>query len=88
MYIHVNFADGSNPWLSINLTKKQAIKKANYFRKKYGDQVYITFGGAGNKKELLQDFNGCWFVRYDNKAKTFKRLGDALNFLLKEDKKQ
>lgn len=88
MYIHVKFADGSNPWLSFNLTKKQTIKKVNYFQKKYRDQIYIAINEIETNKELLQDFNGCWFVRYDNKAKTYKRLGDALNFLLKEDKKQ
>lgn len=85
MYMLVKFADGSNPWYSINPTKKQAIKRANYFQNKYGDKVYIFFGAAGTDTEVLHDANGVWFVRYDNKAKTYKRLGDALNFLLKEE---
>lgn len=85
MYMLVKFADGSNPWYWINPTKKQAIKKTAYFRKKYGNKVYIFFGAAGTDKEVLHDNNFAWFVRYNNKAKTYKRLGDALNFLLKED---
>lgn len=83
MYMLVKFADGSNPWYWINPTKKQAIKKAAYFRKKYGEKVYIFFGAAGNKKELTHDARGVWFVRCDNKVKTYSRLGDALSFLLK-----
>ena len=85
MYILVRFSDGSNPWYSINPTKKQAIKYGYYFRKKYGDKAVIFYGSANTKKELTHDANGVWFVRYNNKAKTYKRLGDALNFLLKEE---
>ena len=85
MYILVRFSDGSNPWYCINPTKKQAIKHGYYFREKYGDKAVIFYGSADTNKELTHDQNGVWFVRYDNKAKTYKRLGDALNFLLKEE---
>ena len=85
MYILVRFSDGSNPWYCINPTKKQALKHGHYFRKKYGEKAVIFFGRAGSDKELTHDADGVWFVRYDNKAKIYKRLGDALNFLLKED---
>ncbi len=37
--------------------------------------------------ELLHDFNYNLFVRYDNKSKQYKRIGNALNFIEKmEDK--
>ena len=43
----------------------------------------ITAGAA----ELLHDCNYNLFVRYDNKAKQYKRIGNALNFIEKmEDK--
>ena len=43
----------------------------------------VTAGTA----ELLHDFNYGLFVRYDNKAKEYKRIGNALNFIEKlEDK--
>ena len=85
MYILVRFSDGSNPWYCINPTKQQAIRKAKFFRKAYGEKAVICFGRAGTRKEVTHDVNGVWFVRYNNKAKTYKRLGDALNFLLKEE---
>ena len=84
MYMLVKFADGSNPWYTINPTKAQAIKKASYFREKYGDDVYICFGAAGTDMEILHDFNGVWFVRHNNKSKVYKQLGSALNALIKE----
>ena len=87
MYILVRFSDGSNPWYCINPTKKQAINKARFFRKAYGEKAVIFFGRAGTNKELTHDANGVWFVRYNNKAKTYKRLGNALNFLLEEEKR-
>lgn len=43
----------------------------------------VTAGPA----ELLHDFNYNLFVRYDNKSKNYKRIGNALNFIEKlEDK--
>ena len=56
MYMLVKFSDGSNPWYAIHLTKKQAIKKANYFCNKYGDDVFISFGAVGTDIEVLHDF--------------------------------
>lgn len=41
---------------------------------------FIIQAGAA---ELLHDSNYQLFVRYDNKAKTYKRFGNALNFIEK-----
>lgn len=87
MYILVRFSDGSNPWYCINPTKAQAIRKAKFFRKAYEKSAVVFIGRAGTTKEITHDANGVWFVRYNNKAKTYKRLGNALNFLLEEEKR-
>lgn len=84
MYIHVDFRDGSNPWYILNADKKTALKHIKYFRRTYGPAVSIT-AGCG-ERQLLHDYNGAWFVRYDNKAKTYKHIGHAINFLLKGEK--
>lgn len=85
MIVHVTFNDGSNPWLAFDLDKKQVIKTVDRFRKKYGGiisiEIYI------NDLTIQHDYNFTWFIRHDNKAATFRRLGNAINFCEKYNKK-
>lgn len=87
MLVHVTFTDGSNPWLSAWLDKEHAIKKVNYFKKKYHVND-ISIEIYTNNYVIEHDHNYTWFIRYDNKAKTFQRLGNAINFTERKDNNQ
>lgn len=85
MIMHVTFHDGSNPWVAFNLDKKQVIKTADRFRKNCGDNISIEIY-AGDLT-IRHDYKFNWFVRYDNKAAVYSRLGNAINFCEKYNSK-
>ena len=85
MVIHITFNDGSNPWVAFNLDKKQLKKTVTRFRKKYGENICIDIFAENLKIE--HDYNYIWFIRYENKAASFRHLGNALNFCEKYNKK-
>ena len=85
MVVHVTFNDGSNPWIAFNLDKKQVIKTVNRFRKNCGDNICIDIYVGDLKIE--HDYNNIWFIRCDNKAASFRRLGNAINFCEKYNSK-
>lgn len=78
MVVHVTFNDGSNPWVAFNLDKKQVIKTVDRFRKKCGGDICIDI--YIGDLIIQHDYNYIWFIRYENKAATFRRLGNAINF--------
>ena len=87
MLVHVTFADGSNPWLSAWLDKDHAIKKVTYFRKKYraGD-IFIEI--YTNNHIIEHNHYYTWFIRDDKNAPSFKRLGNAINYVERKDNNQ
>ncbi len=94
MILHIEFKDGSNPyvfypragfeaWDYSPEARSRAICKEfkRWQRNGFFPENYFTVSVKGLTVE--HDHGGTWFIRYDNKAKEYKHLGHAINAAIK-----
>ena len=82
MYLHVEWKDGSNPYIVYG-SKDVVMKAYRWFNKQYGKEISVLFGGNG--LQCRKDCVGNWCVSkwFDgaHTTKQYSRLGYALNRL-------
>ena len=84
MILHILFKDGSNPYVCIprkgdTVQKKKALisefnrwKKAGFFPRE-------IFSVCVDRLTIEHDYDGTWYIRYNNRSKQYKHLGHAIN---------
>lgn len=78
MILHIQFIDGSNPYFFRSDDQKAILKEFKRWQRS-GFFPRDTFTILTDRATIEHDFSGVWYIRHDNRARTYKRLGNALN---------
>lgn len=78
MILHIQFADGSNPYFYLADDPAAILKEFKRWQRG-GFFPRDTFTIIADCATIEHDFNGLWYIRHNDRAKTYKRLGNALN---------
>ena len=81
MILHIRFTDGSNPYFFRSDDKKAILKEFKRWQRG-GFFPRDTFTIYTKRGRIVHDFKGVWYffnAENQTRAKTYKRLGNALN---------
>lgn len=94
MILHIQFTDGSNPyvfypragfeaWDYSQAARGRAICKEFKRWKRGGYFPEHNFTVHVDRVTIEHDYNGIWYIRHDNRAKIYKHLGNAIQTAIK-----
>ena len=81
MILHIQFIDGSNPYF-YRADDPAAILKEFKRWQRSGFFPRDNFTIITDHATIEHDYNGVWYIRHNNRAMIYKRLGNALNAVL------